>query len=79
MMKEVKASLGKFKTIEEFRTFLEDDNERPYREKGYRRKLGINKVRNAFIEEYNSKVWVFSRGYGLEFMFSEEEKNQRVN
>jgi hypothetical protein len=77
-MKEVKVSLGRFKTMEEFKEFLHDDNERPYYEAKYRRKLGLNVVRNAFIEEFNQKIWVFSKGYGLEFMFSEEEKNDRI-
>lgn len=75
LMKEVKASLGKFKTLEEFKEFLIEDNERPYKDEKYRRKLGNGKLRNAFVEEFNQTVWVFSRGYGLQFVFTEEEKN----
>jgi hypothetical protein len=77
-MKEIKASLGRFKTMEDLKKFLWEDNERPYHEKGYRRKVGINKVRNAFVEEFNSKVWFFSQGYGMEYYFSEEEKNRKI-
>ena len=78
-MKEVKTSLGNFQTLNDFRTFLEVDNERPYKEKGYKRKLGINKVRSAFVKQYNQKVWVYSRGYGLEFVFTERDKELLVN
>jgi hypothetical protein len=78
-MKEVKASLGNFETLNDLRTFLEEDNERPYKEKGYRRKLGIHKVRSAFVKQYNRKVWVYSRGYGLEFVFTEKDKELLVN
>lgn len=33
-MKEIKKSLGVFKTMKDFEQFLEEDNERPYREEG---------------------------------------------
>lgn len=77
-MKEVKKSLGNFKTMQELETFLEEDNERPYKQAGYRRKLGINVIRNAFVEEFNSTVWLFSRGYGIEYYFTEEELRERI-
>lgn len=78
-LKEIKKSLGSFKTMEELKKFIWEDNEKPYHEKGYRRKVNINTVRNAFVEEFNSKVWFFSRGFGMEYMFSEEEKNERIH
>lgn len=76
-MKEIKKSLGTFDTMAALEKFLVEDNELPYHEKGYRRKVGINKVRNAFVKDHNQVVWFASKGYGMEFYFSEESKNQR--
>lgn len=78
-MKERKKSLGTFETEADLRDFLEDDNERVYEGTGYKRQLKIHTVGNAYIKERNGIVWFYSRGYGMQFVYSEEEKNRIVS
>lgn len=77
-MKDVKKSLGTFESIHALETFLIEDNEKAYQVKNYRRKLGNGKVRNAYITDRSQTIWLFSRGYGIEYLFSEEEKNRMI-